>query len=55
MVMSTDKQTNKHTDKPMLPKTTSFAKEVIKALWDYCVLSCMNLTQHYALTGFQKL
>ena len=26
-----------------------------QTLRDYCVLSCMNLTQHYALTGFQKL
>ena len=55
-MLSTDKQTNKQTDKPMLPKKkTSFVKEAIKALWDYCVLTCMNLTQHYALTGFQKL
>ena len=34
----------------MLPKNNlRFLKEVIKALWDYCALSCMNLTQHYAI------
>ena len=54
-MLSTDKQTNKQTDKPMLQKITSFVKEVIKALRDYCVLTLMNLTQHYALIGFQKL
>ena len=53
-MVSTDKQTNKQMNQ-CFQKITSFAKEVIKALWDYCVLSCMNLTQHYALTGFQKL
>ena len=52
----TNKQTNKQTDRQTnaKKKITSFVQEVIKALWDYCALSCMNLTQHYALTGFQK-
>ena len=51
------RQTNKEIDRQTnaTKKITSFAKEVIKALWDYCVLTCMNLIQHYALTGFQKL
>ena len=50
--MSTDKQTDRQTNATKKP--ASFVKEVIKALWDYmyCVLTCMNLTQYYALTGF---
>ena len=50
-------QTNKQTDRQTnaTKNITSFAKEVIQALWDYCVRTCMNLTQHYTLTGFQKL
>ena len=56
-MVSTDKQTNKQTDRQTnaTKQITSFVKEAIKALWDYCALSCMNLTQDYALTGFQKL
>ena len=55
-MVSTDKQTNKQTDRQAnATKKTSFVKEVIKALWDSCILTCMNLTQHYAITGFQKL
>ena len=52
-MVSTDKETGRQTN--AIQKITSFVKEVIKTLSDYCVLSCMNLTQHYALTGFQKL
>ena len=53
-MLSTDKQTDRQTN--ATKNITSFAKDAIYlALWDYCVLTCLNLTQHYALTGFQKL
>ena len=51
-MLSTDKQKQTDRQTNATKNITSFTKEVIKALWDYWVLTCMNLTQHYALTAW---